>query len=110
MTEDQDGPKTDDKLSTPAETRIPLAANRIQVNFCKNPKCTNFGVPASNESQPKGRITTSNKKIDTYIVVAGHSGKEHMLRCRLCGEYLESAVTDKPTLSIQTGPPRVACY
>jgi hypothetical protein len=34
--------------------RIPLEVAGVQVNFCENPSCSNFGVPASAEKQPKG--------------------------------------------------------
>jgi hypothetical protein len=27
--------------------RVPRKVGTIQVNFCKNPQCKNFGVPAS---------------------------------------------------------------
>ncbi|MGO9614295.1 MAG: hypothetical protein ACLPX5_14860 [Dissulfurispiraceae bacterium] len=30
-------------------TRIPEEVNGFQVNFCKNPRCPNFGIPASTE-------------------------------------------------------------
>jgi len=33
--------------------RIPVEVGAIQVNFCKNPQCQNFGVPASTEKQPE---------------------------------------------------------
>lgn len=36
-------------------TRVPPPAGGIQVNFCKNPTCDNFGVPASIATQPRGR-------------------------------------------------------
>jgi len=36
--------------------RIPTTVNGIQVNFCKNPNCLNFGRPASEEVQPRGRM------------------------------------------------------
>jgi hypothetical protein len=29
-----------------SDFRVPPAADEIQVNFCRNPCCANFGVPA----------------------------------------------------------------
>jgi len=31
------------------KSRIPEAVEGIQVNFWKNPRCENFGIPASRE-------------------------------------------------------------
>ena len=28
------------------DERIPMEIGTIQVNFCKNPQCQNFGIPA----------------------------------------------------------------
>ncbi len=64
--------------------RIPKKAHGIQVNFCKNPHCKNFGVPASSETQRKGPGTAV--KNDGYrIGVYGKPGMP-MIRCQLCGE------------------------
>lgn len=37
------------------ETRVPGAADAIQVNACRNPNCANFGVPAKVDDVPHGR-------------------------------------------------------
>lgn len=56
--------------------RIPLEHNGIQYNFCKNPKCENYGIPATQE-----QIYGKNK----YIIVGG--GKDFpLLKCKCCGE------------------------
>jgi transposase-like protein len=69
------------KSSPDSKPRIPLEANGIQVNFCKNPLCANFGVTAS-QSFAKGRSTQR----DNYAVVA--AGKNYpVLKCHACGEY-----------------------
>lgn len=69
-----------------SEPRIPEAADGIQVNFCKNPVCVNFGVPAKSKRPPRGASAASG---DTYIIV-GKIGKNAssipMLRCKRCGE------------------------
>lgn len=63
--------------------RIPLSAGDIQVNFCKNPVCANFGIPASTASQPRRHL--GDKVRDSYTVT---SGKDYpLLKCNLCGEF-----------------------
>jgi transposase-like protein len=61
--------------------RIPQEANGIQVNFCKNPACGNFGVPASTEIQPRGR----GKRQDVYTITGSSDGQ--FLKCHKCNEY-----------------------
>lgn len=34
-----------DKKDKKTESHIPESFDSIQVNFCKNPKCPNFGIP-----------------------------------------------------------------
>lgn len=66
------------KSSTALKPRIPPEIGGIQVNFCKNPNCSNFGIPAS-QSSKKG-------KRDNYSIVA--AGKNFpILKCHDCGEY-----------------------
>lgn len=62
--------------------RIPVTANGIQVNFCKNPLCPNFGRPASMEVQPHGPNAGRDK--DVYKITG--SGSKASLSCSLCGE------------------------
>lgn len=80
--------------STRSPERIPPAAGDIQINFCKNPCCANFGVPASETPQARGRTGGS----DTYTVNSSSktkgSGEEARVRivptltCKLCREVL----------------------
>lgn len=66
------------------QSRIPEAVDGIQVNFCKNPKCRNFGTPASNSVQPRGRYASSfEEKRDNYKL---EGDKENTsLTCAACG-------------------------
>jgi len=66
-------------------SRIPLEVDGIQVNFCKNPLCENYGVPACATKQPRG-INSQGKSRDTYTLV-GSGRKVPMLHCHKCGEY-----------------------
>jgi len=63
--------------------RIPLAVDGIQVNFCKNPLCGNFGIAASSERQPRGKTLEPK---DIYKVV-NSSRKTPVLQCLACNEY-----------------------
>lgn len=62
--------------------RVPAEADGIQVNFCKNPACSNYGVA------PKATVSlgrTDQGAQDSYAVQA--SGGMPVLQCRACGEY-----------------------
>jgi len=58
------------KRSSEAKNRIPPETGGIQVNFCKNPVCENFGVPET----------------DRYRLTGGGSSVK-VLHCLSCGEY-----------------------
>ena len=70
--------------SAPAKLRVPAPADHIQVNFCKNPKCRNFGVPVSNKVQPRGRQGRVKKKRDTYTVRLGGASNVPKMVCSFC--------------------------
>ena len=72
-----------EKISSVAEKeRIPAEASRIQVNFCKNPACGNYGVlPRDVVVRGRGPLQ------DTYIIASGHAQRVPLLHCRLCNEY-----------------------
>lgn len=73
-----------DPTETPS--RIPPAANGIQINFCKNPLCLNFGRPASAAPQQRGRReSTLGDSNDSYIISGDKRGRRNLL-CKLCGE------------------------
>jgi transposase-like protein len=68
--------------------RIPDTVGGIQINFCKNPCCLNYGTPASAERQPRGR--TKEPREDAYAITGGRSGDDNQsrfLKCCRCGEY-----------------------
>lgn len=67
------------------DERVPVEVGGIQVNFCKNPQCQNFGVPASTQRQPRGKGAEERGR-DTYSVVGSGRGTP-MLRCSFCGQY-----------------------
>jgi transposase-like protein len=57
--------------------RIPLRFNGIQYNFCKNPKCSSYGVEPTQESK-RGTI-------GQYSIQAAGKGFP-LLKCNTCGE------------------------
>lgn len=68
----------------PAKPRIPEPDRELQVNFCKNPVCRNFGRPASTEKQPKGPGAQSRPERDDYLISARGKNKPR-LECLSCG-------------------------
>ena len=73
------------KGASQLDERVPKEVGTIQVNFCKNPQCQNFGISASTVRQPKGRGAAERGR-DTYTVVGSGRGTP-MLRCSFCGQY-----------------------
>jgi transposase-like protein len=66
------------------EQRIPLAHEGIQINFCKNPECFNFGIPALENIKglPLPSVAGGcNRNRDNYTIVG-----EKNLRCHFCGQ------------------------
>jgi len=62
--------------------RIPIENDGVQVNFCKNPLCDNYGVPASTKRQPRGPGASTRGR-DNYKL----SKKQRVtLICGYCGE------------------------
>ena len=65
--------------------RVPLEYDGIQVNFCKNPLCKNFGVPVSTEKKARGPGAKLKNK-DTYTLGSKFQGNIVKFKCTLCGE------------------------
>lgn len=63
-------------METQAKLRIPVEFGGIQYNFCKNPRCDNYGIPAVQEM-----IRGNNK-----YIVAGAGKDFPLLKCSCCGE------------------------
>lgn len=76
-------------ISRRKTSRIPPEVGGIQVNFCKNPNCVIFGVPASVEKQPRGP-GAKDRGLDTYRISGSTHGKKRvstpLLKCTKCGE------------------------
>lgn len=73
------------KGSNQLDERVPVEVGKIQVNFCKNPHCQNFGVPASTKKQARGKGAAGRGR-DTYSI-AGSGRGTPMLHCSFCGQY-----------------------
>jgi transposase-like protein len=63
---------------------VPAEADGIQVNFCKNPACGNYGV-SPKQTVSRGRAAKKGVQ-DTYTILASGAGRP-VLHCRVCGEY-----------------------
>lgn len=64
-----------------SKLRIPREYNGIQINFCKNPECDNYGIPAL----VSGKFQRGLK--DRYNLVGGGKGFP-VLHCLSCNEYI----------------------
>ena len=62
--------------------RVPPPSGTIQVNFCKNPTCGNFGIPASDKTQSRGRHVKPGN--DRYKL----TGTPPAFICLKCGEQI----------------------
>ena len=82
--------------------RIPAEVGGIQVNFCKNPSCKNYGVPASSANQSRGRRVRAGN--DTYTIVSSHG--VHAIKCKLCGEL----PAQKSNIAIKEETDRISSY
>ena len=77
-----------EETPTENESRIPEAVEGIQVNFCKNPRCKNYGIPASVVKQPRGPGIKILRH-DTYKITSKKNAKGisiPILACELCDE------------------------
>lgn len=86
----QDNPELSDIAAAPVESaaasstknktpRVPASIHDVNINFCKNPSCNNFGIPI------EGKSTRGLGAVNSYTVVA--SGKNlPSARCNCCGE------------------------
>lgn len=72
------------KKSPVAEARLPPAAGQLQVNFCKNPKCSNFGIPPRVQVLRGG--AAHGGKSDQYSRWSSGQTSMPLMRCNRCGE------------------------
>lgn len=64
--------------------RVPVEAGGVQINFCKNPACSNYGIsPKPNVLRGPAAHGTPQ---DSYAV-QGTSAGVSSLACRVCGEF-----------------------
>lgn len=64
--------------------RLPPPFEGVNVNFCKNPLCPNFGVPAEIEDR-RGRPKKNTNERSAYFVTK--SPHESALRCSVCNVH-----------------------
>lgn len=67
--------------STPATPRVPLAAHGVDVNFCRNPKCQNFGTPIP-------QFASRGPGADNPYTVVANGKNIPAARCNACGETI----------------------
>lgn len=79
---------TDSNYRIPPKKDLILGANQpksIQVNFCKNPKCENFGVPAKEEISRPGPNPDRDMN---YKVTSTSKGAIPAIFCKSCKEKI----------------------
>ncbi len=77
--------KTPKAIAIPRAFKHPKTGEMIQLNFCKNADCSNFGVPAKNptlnpDKTPKRGLGNAYKLTNSSRV------KSDLLTCKLCNE------------------------
>lgn len=109
-------------MAQPSKYRIPptshlilgaIPAEPLQVNFCKNPQCDNFGIPAKEESIKPG----PNPDRDFHYKVTNTAkGRVPAILCKSCKEKIPiksnagiSAEFERITRPILTATEKLSC-
>ncbi|HCG5954542.1 TPA: hypothetical protein NJ081_002997 [Vibrio parahaemolyticus] len=67
----------------PRSFKDPVSNQMVQLNFCKNPNCENYGIPALNPKlKPDG---TPKKGLGNSYAINYNEKRGADLRCKLCG-------------------------
>ena len=67
--------------AVPGTPRVPLPAHGIDVNFCRNRKCSNFGITIP-------QTTTRGPGADNPYTVVANGRKNPAAKCNACGEAI----------------------
>lgn len=59
---------------------MPAEADGIQVNFCKNPSCQNYGAPALD-------VSGNRKNVSDGYVASSSGSNTALFKCKLCNEF-----------------------
>ena len=84
-------PATVEPMVAPSLSKIPLQIDGIQVNFCKNPACANYGVPPGlkkGEHRSKAAPSTTGTEYRLASKTRSGVGSVTGLLCLLCKESL----------------------
>ncbi|MFT5578896.1 MAG: transposase-like protein, partial [Paraglaciecola psychrophila] len=86
------------------DPRVPEAHQGIQVNFCKNPHCQNFHVPAKQGERGKGRGKKAQFDPNYTLVAIAKSTPAY--KCKHCGEIFAA----KSNIGIASELNRISQY
>lgn len=75
--------KTTKAISIPRAFKIKDTDAYLQVNFCKNSECNNFGIPAKNPTYGANRKLKRGLGND-YKLTTNRNKNESLLTCKLC--------------------------
>jgi transposase-like protein len=89
--------------------RIPIAVDGIQVNFCKNPLCLNYGRPADPAEQPRGPGAATRGR-DTYTLTGGSGSTGNRDRTRLVCSLCDESLPIKSNVAIHEELERLTAY
>jgi DNA polymerase III epsilon subunit len=72
-------------IPIPRAYRSKRSERYVQINFCKNSTCTNYGVPAKNPTyKPDGSLKRGLG--NNYQLTWNNIKNENLLTCKLCGQ------------------------
>lgn len=115
------------KPTKPRKPRIPLEHNGVQVNFCKNPRCYNFGIPPlvsikgiplpptpapGAKKRSRDGYTINARAAGVPVVTCDHCGQKPPMKSNkgVYGEYARmSWYLDESTTVIEPCCPNTNC-
>jgi DNA polymerase III epsilon subunit len=72
-------------ITIPRTYKHPVTGQMVQLNFCKNADCCNFGIPAKNPRLKPDK--TPNRGLgNAYKLTYSQKIESYMLTCQLCNE------------------------
>lgn len=73
-------------LTIPRAYKCAVDEQYIQLNFCKNSECENFGVPAKNPAKYENGKPKKGLRGEYKLTTRKRGENEYLLTCKLCGK------------------------
>jgi transposase-like protein len=88
LTGHEGGKSESDRVPPPVQVKLPDGTVRtVQINFCKNPDCANFGIPAAGKKHARRAKQPEGPPAGYDYALSGGRGSTPFLKCQLCGEF-----------------------